>query len=68
MLCCATCRLSKMADENMEILENRISSLENVVFGTSEKDALYPKVFIFLLYILKLFFLHNFKFDIGVQL
>lgn len=32
-----------MADQNMEILENRISSLENVVFGTSEKDALYPK-------------------------
>jgi hypothetical protein len=55
-----------MADENMEILENRISSLENVVFGTSEKDALYPKVFIFLLYILKLS-LHKFKCYIGVH-
>ncbi|XP_063432556.1 dynactin subunit 3-like isoform X2 [Mytilus trossulus] len=32
-----------MADENLETVEKRISLLENLVFGTSEKDALYPK-------------------------
>ncbi|XP_076102114.1 dynactin subunit 3-like isoform X1 [Mytilus galloprovincialis] len=32
-----------MADGNLETVEKRISLLENLVFGTSEKDALYPK-------------------------
>lgn len=33
-----------MADDNIEILESRISLLEKLVFGKSEKDAFYPKV------------------------
>lgn len=35
-----------MADGNLETVEKRISLLENLVFGTSEKDALYPKVWL----------------------
>ncbi|XP_060062748.1 dynactin subunit 3-like [Ylistrum balloti] len=32
-----------MADNQLDQLESRITSLERLVFGTSDKDALYPK-------------------------
>ncbi|OWF53314.1 dynactin subunit 3-like isoform X2 [Mizuhopecten yessoensis] len=32
-----------MADDQLDQLENRITLLECLVFGTSDKDALYPK-------------------------
>ncbi|CAH1796684.1 unnamed protein product [Owenia fusiformis] len=33
-----------MADQNLEILESRLKSLENSVYGDSNKDLSYPKV------------------------
>ncbi|XP_033750441.1 dynactin subunit 3-like isoform X2 [Pecten maximus] len=32
-----------MADDQLDQLENRITLLESLVFGSSDKDALYPK-------------------------
>lgn len=33
-----------MADVQLDALESRIESLENLVFGSSDKDAIYPRV------------------------
>ena len=35
---------SVMADNQLDVLENRLEALEKRVFGGFDKDALYPKV------------------------
>ena len=34
-----------MADNKLEVMENRIENLENRIFGETDKDVAYPRVY-----------------------